>query len=70
MTSVPFPEDPIVEKVLSRVKDRAVAGLASYGVSMLRPDVSTVEWLRHAQEEALDFAVYLERIIHDLETPK
>ena len=33
-----------------------------YGVSMARGDVSTEEWLRHAQEEALDLAVYLERL--------
>jgi hypothetical protein len=59
--------DPIVEKVMGRMADRSQAGLKKYGVTMLRDDVSTVEWLRHAQEEALDFAVYIERIIHDIE---
>lgn len=62
-----YPEDLIVEKVLNKVKTRADTGLNKYGVSMLRPDLSTVQWLRHAQEEALDLAVYLERIVYDLE---
>lgn len=60
--------DPIVEKVVERMANRSQAGLKKYGVSMLRDDVSTIEWLRHAQEEALDFAVYIERIIHDIES--
>lgn len=41
--------------------------MQTYGVPMTRPDITTIEWLRHAQEEALDLAVYLERIIYDLE---
>jgi hypothetical protein len=64
---IEYPHDPIVENVLNRVKVRADTGLDKYGVSMLRPDLSTVEWLRHAQEEALDLAVYLERVIYDLQ---
>jgi len=40
--------------------------MTKYGVTMERPDVATVEWLRHAQEEALDLAIYLERCIRDL----
>jgi hypothetical protein len=62
-----YKDDPIVLAVLQRVKDRSTAGMKTYGVPMSRPDVSTIEWLRHAQEEALDLAVYLERIISDLE---
>lgn len=62
--------DPIVEKVLRRISTRSHTGMKKYGVTMLRDDVSTIEWLRHAQEEALDFAVYIERVIHDLELKK
>lgn len=62
-----YKDDPIVLKVLQRVKDRSTAGMRTYGVPMTRPDVTTIEWLRHAQEEALDLAVYLERVIRDLE---
>ncbi len=62
--------DPIVDRVIDRISARSQAGLKKYGVTMLRDDVSTVEWLRHAQEEALDFAVYIERIIHDIKEKK
>ena len=61
-------QDPIVGQVVKRIETRSDAGMKKYGVTMLRNDVSTVEWLRHAQEEALDFAVYIERVIHDIES--
>lgn len=60
-------KDPIVEKVLQRVKARSEQGMKTYGVPMTRSDINTIQWLRHAQEEALDLAVYLERTIDDLE---
>jgi hypothetical protein len=66
-TGVDADEDPIVQQVINRMHQRSQIGIKKYGVTMLRDDVSTIEWLRHAQEEALDFAVYIERVIHDLE---
>lgn len=63
----PYLNDPIVVDVIERVKNRADKGMQKYGVAMTRTDTTTVEWLRHAQEEALDLAVYLERCIRDLE---
>jgi len=52
--------DPHVESV------RAV-GIAKYGTTTARTDLSRLDWLRHAQEEALDLAVYLQRLIADEE---
>lgn len=60
-------KDAIVCSVLDRIKTRANLGMLKYGVTMQRDDVSTVEWLRHAQEEAMDLAIYLERVIFDME---
>lgn len=60
-------QDPIVAAVLNKMAKRSEEGMKKYGVTMERKDVTTVEWLRHAQEEAMDFAVYLERCIRDLE---
>ncbi len=65
----PYLNDPIVVDVIERMKARSDKGMSTYGVPMTREDVSTIEWLRHAQEEALDLAVYLERCIRDLEAP-
>jgi len=54
-------EDAVAAKLLKR----AEVGLAKYGVNMERTDLSCLDWLIHAQEEAMDLAVYLERIIQD-----
>lgn len=55
----------IEDSVSSKIHDRAAAGLAKYGVTMERTDLSRLDWLIHAQEEAMDLAVYLERLIQD-----
>ena len=51
--------------VAAKLLKRAEIGLAKYGVTMERPDLSRLDWLIHAQEEAMDLAVYLERLIQD-----
>ena len=55
----------IEDKVTAKLHRRKHNGLAKYGVGMDRDDLTEVDWLRHAQEEALDLAVYLERLIQD-----
>ena len=54
-------EDAVAAKLLKR----AEVGLSKYGVTMERTDLSRLDWLIHAQEEAMDLAVYLERLIQD-----
>ena len=60
------PLDANVEAVVQRLCKRALVGLNKYGVTTERTDLTTLEWLNHAQEEAMDLAVYLERCIKDL----
>ncbi|MGZ7153891.1 hypothetical protein ACXWOD_10400, partial [Streptococcus pyogenes] len=55
----------IEDAVASKLKTRALAGFNKYGVTMDRTDLSRLDWLIHAQEEAMDLAVYLERLIQD-----
>jgi hypothetical protein len=55
--------DPNVESVRQLLVDRANFGLNKYGVDTTREDLSRVDWLRHAQAEMLDAAIYLERLI-------
>lgn len=52
----------IEDKVIDQIKQRAKTGENKYGVTMDRNDLSLKEWVQHAQEEALDLAVYLEKI--------
>lgn len=58
--------DPIVDAVRARLLERSQVGQRKYGTTLARTDLNTLDWLRHAQEEALDLAVYLERLRMDL----
>lgn len=55
-------DDAIVYRVAHRMKTRSEKGLETYGVSMERKDLTLHQWIDHAIEEALDFAIYLEKI--------
>jgi hypothetical protein len=51
------------ESVIKKIQIRQADGFKKYGVTMDRNDLSTLEWLIHAQEEAIDFAIYHEKLI-------
>ena len=53
----------IENKVCIKILDRAEVGEKKYGTTMKRTDLSTIDWIKHAQEEAMDLAVYLEKIL-------
>jgi len=59
--------DKNVQAVIQKMADRAKFGLIKYGVSTERSDLTRKQWLIHAQEEAMDLAVYLQRIIDDID---
>lgn len=62
--------DKNVENVRQMLYDRMIKGYSKYQVTTERTDLSTLEWLQHAQEEALDFAVYIERLKSEFESTK
>lgn len=53
----------IEDKVCEKIKRRAEFGLSKYGTTLERDDLSTLDWLIHAQEEAMDLCNYLEVLI-------
>ena len=53
--------------VAFKILQRAETGLNKYGTTMERSDLTKLEWLVHAQEEAMDLVVYLERLIQEEE---
>lgn len=59
--------DPNVERVRALLDERSKAGILKYGTTTARTDLTRLQWLRHAQEELLDAAVYLQRLISDEE---
>jgi len=57
----------IEEEVCFKILKRSEMGKKKYGTTMERNDLSSLDWLKHAQEEAMDLAVYLEKVIQELE---
>ena len=53
------------DEVCKKIQERAKVGKAKYGTTMERTDLTTVEWLVHLQEELMDAAVYVERLIEE-----
>jgi len=54
--------DRIVIQVLHQIAERSEKGLEKYGTNLERTDLETLDWIQHAQEEAMDLCLYLERI--------
>ena len=59
--------DPIVEAVREDLRRRSEVGIAKYGVTLARDDLSLKDWLTHAYQECLDQALYLRRSIAKIE---
>jgi hypothetical protein len=55
-------KDTIVESVINQFKQRSEVGINKYGVTLDRTDLSRLEWINHAQQEAMDFILYLEKL--------
>lgn len=53
----------IEEQVINKLRSRAAAGKAKYGTTMQRTDLTNAEWLKHLQEELMDAAVYVEKLL-------
>jgi len=52
----------IEDSVCTKILERAKVGKDKYGTTMERDDLSIQDWLTNAQEEAMDLAIYLEKI--------
>ena len=55
----------IEDEVCEKIQQRAEVGLNKYGTTMERDDLSDLEWMIHLQEELMDGAVYLQRMINN-----
>ena len=59
-------KDKIVESVINKFKQRSKVGIEKYNKTMDRNDLDIIQWITHAQEEAMDLALYLEKIKFEL----
>ena len=55
-------KDTIVESVIEQFKQRSEVGIKKYNTTLDREDLDRIQWLQHAQEEAMDFCLYLEKL--------
>jgi hypothetical protein len=53
----------IEDKVCKKIKARSDVGKKKYGVTMEEEVLSIQEWLTHLQEELMDAAVYVEKLL-------
>jgi hypothetical protein len=54
--------DTILCSVLDKFIQRSELGLLKYGTNLDREDLTTEEWIIHAQEEHMDAILYLEKL--------
>lgn len=59
--------DAVVEAVRADLLRRSQIGIAKYGVTLERSDLSLRDWLEHSYCECLDMANYLKRAIMELD---
>ena len=59
-------KDSIVEEVVHDLQSRSEVGIKKYNTTLDREDLTSEDWIQHAYEEALDFALYLKRLKKDI----
>ena len=55
----------IEDEVCKKIQERAKIGKRKYGVTMEDEQLPVLSWLIHAQEEAMDLAIYLQKLIEE-----
>lgn len=53
----------ILYNIIDDLLAREEKGIKEYGTTMDRTDLSEIDWLQHAYEEALDLSIYLKKLI-------
>jgi hypothetical protein len=53
--------------VINKMRKREQVGRGKYGTDVDRKDFTAKEWANHALEEAMDFVLYMQRLIDEME---
>jgi len=56
-------QSDVYKEVITDLISREKMGRAKYGTTVDKANLSEKEWMQHAYEEALDFAIYLKRMM-------
>ena len=62
-TTFPEKKDKFVQAVKEKFEERSQLGIKKYNTTLERTDLDLLDWIRHAQEEAMDFTLYLEKLM-------
>lgn len=54
-------------RVMHMIAKRQELGIRKYGCSVTENPLVLRQWLQHALEESLDFSIYLQRILEELD---
>lgn len=55
-------KDLIVQSIIDKFNQRSEVGIKKYGTTLDKNLLTFDEWITHAQEEAMDLVLYLEKI--------
>ena len=56
--------DPIVNKIIKKHLDRHKEGMLNFGKTMSDNSKPFIHWVKEAQEESMDFILYLEKTLN------
>lgn len=62
--------DSVVTSILNKFTHRAKFGKMKYGTDLDRTDLSTIQWIEHAQDELMDGILYLEKLKQHTRNPE
>lgn len=54
--------------VIQNIRDRQQLGLKKYGRTVADNPLTERQWIQHAYEEALDMAIYLKRLMQEMDS--
>ena len=66
----PSKTDSIVSSDIQSFEARSQFGQKKYGTNLDRTDLSTLDWIQHAQEELMDGILYIEKLKQNIKNEK
>jgi len=66
ITSATSSGDAIVDEAIALLYSRSKLGQEKYGATLMRNDLTLIDWMRYAIEESLDRMLYMIRALKDL----
>lgn len=56
----------LLDQLIDEFKEREQKGIETYGTTIDREDLTTLEWLKHLREELMDACLYLKKIENEI----